>query len=163
LIYKRKFLYEYNWLRYNFNIYLMKVLKKEDFIDKSIKLHGDKYDYSNVNYINSRTKIDILCPKHVIFAQKPNSHLNGSGCPNCVGVKKKVLQEFINDAIKIHGDKYDYSNVNYINNSTKVAINCKKHGEFLQTPHIHLNGSGCSICYGTSNKTLTKGYKLIKI
>ena len=116
------------------------------FIEKAKKVHGDKYDYSKVEYINSSTKICIICPRHGEFWQKPNDHLSGYGCPKCAGTKKLNNEEFIEKAKKVHGDKYGYSKVEYINSSTKICIICPEHGEFWQTPHAHLSGQGCSIC-----------------
>ena len=62
-------------------------------------------------------------------------------------------REFIAKAIKVHGNKYNYSKVYYENNYTKVAIICPSHGEFWQRPGVHLLGQGCSICSGRSQKT----------
>jgi hypothetical protein len=118
----------------------------EEFIEKAIKIHGDKYDYSKVNYNNCHTNIIIICKKHGEFEQSPNNHLRGANCQICVGNYKSYTEEFIEKARKLHGDKYDYSKVDYINNHTKVIIICKEHNEFEQTPQSHLSGSGCTQC-----------------
>lgn len=115
------------------------------------QIHGDKYDYSNVLYVNVNTKVNIICPKHGIFSQFPYKHLCGNGCPKCAG-KNKTTDEFLNEIIKIHGDKYDYSLVEYVNTSTKIKIICKEHGIFEQMPSKHLCGKGCPKCAG-KNKT----------
>ena len=129
----------------------------EDFINDARKIHGDKYDYSKVKYIDGKTPICIICPEHGEFMQRPDHHLTGHGCPKCSGVKKRTTEDFINDARKIHGDKYDYSKVEYINSTTKVCIICPEHGEFWQTPTMHLNKShGCPMCANG----YTKDYKL---
>jgi len=60
--------------------------------------------------------------------------------------RRKTIEEFIEDARRVHGDKYDYSEVDYKNNKTKVSIICKKHGLFYQTPNDHLSGYGCKKC-----------------
>lgn len=123
----------------------------KEFIADARKIHGDKYDYSKVEYKNNKTKIVITCPIHGDFLQSPNSHLKGRGCKKC-GIERTVLKEkstkekFIEKSIKIHGDKYDYSKVNYINNKTKVCIICPEHGEFWQVPNNHLTGYGCERC-----------------
>ena len=91
-----------------------------EFVEKSKKIHGDRYDYSKVEYVNNKTKVCIVCPEHGDFWQKPCSHLNGQGCPKCSGVKRLTTEEFINKAMEIHGDRYDYSKVEYVNNHTKV-------------------------------------------
>jgi predicted nucleic acid-binding Zn-ribbon protein len=130
-----------------------KKLTTEQFIKKAIEVHGDKYDYSKVEYVNSETKVCIICPEHGEFWQVPHSHLNGNGCPDCGGNKRKTTEQFIKKAIEVHGDKYDYSKVEYINANTKVCIICPEHGEFWQTPRNHLNGKGCLDCCGSRKKT----------
>ena len=124
---------------------------KENFVQKCHKVHGDKYDYSNVNYVNSKTEIVITCPIHGNFKQLPNSHIMGHGCPKCANeekTKKQLcsLEDFVNKAKKIHGEYYDYSKANYVNSKQKITIICPKHGEFSQTPNDHIQGSGCSKC-----------------
>ena len=124
---------------------------KEEWIAFARKVHGNKYDYSNVNYVNNRTKVCIICPKHGEFEQIPSNHTKGIGCPKCKGDKNRercasTKEGFIKKAHEFHKDKYDYSNVNYVNNRTKVCIICPKHGEFWQTPSSHLRGNGCSKC-----------------
>lgn len=182
-------------------------LSKDNFIKKSIKKHGDTYDYSLVNYINNRSKVKIICKNHGIFNQIAANHLNGKGCKEC-NIKhinnKELLKrfnekhnniynynlkndkykihdfiqiickehgefrqrisnhfisgcqkcsgsvydnlDFIKKSIKVHGDKYDYSLVNYINHKTDINIICKKHGIFIQKPHSHTSGTGCTKC-----------------
>jgi hypothetical protein len=121
-----------------------------DFILKAKEIHGDKYDYSQVVYINCITKVIIICPIHKEFEQRPSSHLS-YGCNKCGIVKRanknrSSIDKFIKKAKEIHGVKYDYSEVEYINSTTKVIIICKTHGEFKQTPSGHLQGAGCNQC-----------------
>ena len=118
----------------------------EDFIKKARKIHGNKYDYSKVQYINSSTKVCIICSEHGEFWQIPSSHLQGVGCPKCSCNQKSGTDEFIAKSKKVHGNKYDYSKVEYVNNSTKVCIVCPEHGEFWQRPNNHLRGDGCPEC-----------------
>lgn len=123
-----------------------------DFIKKAKKIHGDKYDYSKVNYINNKTKVCIIhkdCGEE--FCQTPHNHLKGRGCPYCRNLKSalsrtKSTNDFIDEARKIHDNKYDYSHVEYINSKQKVHIICPTHGDFLQTPSSHLMGCGCPKC-----------------
>jgi hypothetical protein len=117
----------------------------DTFIEESRKIHNDKYDYSKVEYTGNKNKICIICPEHGEFWQTPNKHLSGQGCPKCAG-KHITTDEWINRASEIHQGRYDYSKVEYINNSTKVCIICPEHGEFWQTPDKHLGGEGCPIC-----------------
>lgn len=130
-----------------------KKLTKDEFIAKSREIHGDKYDYSKVEYINNSTKVCIICPEHGEFWQRPSLHMNGSGCPHCYGNAKLSTNEFIDRAKEIHGDKYDYSKVEYNGVDTKVCIICPEHGEFWQTPYNHMNGQGCPKCYGFNKTT----------
>ena len=130
--------------------YLDKDEKTKTFIRKALQKHGDRYDYSKVNYIKSNEKVEIICrvAEHKSFWQTPSHHLHGRGCCICSGRKKSNVEEFVKRAKEIHGDKYDYSKVEYINNRTKIIIICSKHGEFKQTPYSHLNTTGCPICNG---------------
>ena len=123
----------------------------DSFVFKSKNVHGDKYGYDLVNYINSKTKVKITCPIHGEFEQKPNDHLSGYGCSKCSGKFKLNTSTFIEKCKLIHGEIYDYSLVDYINSKTKVKIICPVHGEFKQTPDKHCNSKqGCTIC----NKSL---------
>lgn len=123
----------------------------DEFIFEAKKIHGDKYDYSKVEYVDCHTKVCITCPKHGEFWQTPANHLSGNGCPKC-GYEKTIssnqytTETFICEAKKIHGDKYNYSKVEYIDSKTKVCIICPQHGEFYQSPDKHLQGEGCPKC-----------------
>ena len=119
----------------------------EEFIEDAIKVHGDKYDYSKVEYSHNQEKVCIICPTHGEFWITPNHHLQGHGCSNCLKDENKLtLEQFVERAIEIHGDKYDYSKVEYTDLRTKVCIICPIHGEFWQTPSGHLEGHGCPKC-----------------
>lgn len=194
----------------------------EDFISKSIKIHGDKFDYKNCVYINNHTPMEILCKEHnITFMQSAVNHYKGRGCDLCsneaIGnLNRKPLEKFIqesknkfrnkfeyseviyknqittiklfcNDCQKwifqrpidhllygcvdcnelnatlrdrkksyelflknaeiVHGDRYLYGNVNYINGDIKVSIVCKKHNfMFYQSPHYHIEGRNCPKC-----------------
>lgn len=122
-------------------------LTTEEFVEKSIKLHGEKYDYHLTEYKESNNEnVIIVCLKHGEFKQKPQSHLRGQGCPNCAKNKNLSTPEFIQKAILKHKDVYDYSRVKYSTKNEKVSIICKKHGLFKQNPCVHLRGHGCQIC-----------------
>lgn len=123
-----------------------------EFISKAKTIHGDFYDYSKVKYVNSRTKVCVICPIHGEFWITPNSHLRGGGCERCGYERngntfRRTTEEFIKKACEIHGDKYDYSLVDYKGGNIKVCIICPVHGEFWQTPASHLNGNGCPKCH----------------
>lgn len=119
----------------------------EEFIKEAKVTHGNKYDYSKVDYINSETKVCIICPEHGEFWQNPKKHINGCSCPKCSHQSYKDSKEtFIEKAKKIHGDRYDYSKVEYVNSHTKVCITCPIHGDFWMIPTNHISGKGCPIC-----------------
>ena len=122
----------------------MKKLTNDEFIEKAKQIHGDKYDYSKTNYIKAFSKVCIICPEHGEFWQLPIVHLRGCGCKKCSHMAD--TNSFVEKAKQIHGDKYDYSKVVYKGNNEKVCIICPIHGEFWQTPHHHLSGSGCQKC-----------------
>lgn len=140
-------------------------MKNEIFITKALKKHGNKYNYSLVDYKNSKTKINIICNIHGEFSQTPNSHLNGRGCPECSqisrGIPAKLNNEtFIKKAILAHGDLYSYDDLEYSNISKPVKIRCLIHEDFFQIPRNHLNGSGCPECGKTKrNKSILVGTK----
>ena len=121
----------------------------EKFIEKSILKHGNLYDYSNSIYINNTINIEIVCKTHGSFFQNPGAHLRGQGCSKCSNNQKSNTKEFIEKSIKIHGQKYDYSLVKYINKKEKVKILCLKHGVIEQKAHLHLSGHGCKICHNS--------------
>ena len=132
---------------------------KSYFITKAISVHGTEYDYSNVIYIDAKTKVLIECRHHGLFEQTPDKHSSGNGCPSCRGVKISLskigvsrntpspdVSVFINKALVVHKNKYDYSNVVYSNCKEKVLISCPIHGSFEQTPDNHISGKGCPGC-----------------
>ena len=137
--------------------YNMFIFSNNDFIIEANKIHNDKYDYSKIDYKKMNEKVIIICSDHGIFEQTPSNHItNKQGCPLCGGHYLSNNTEFIEKAIKIHGEKYDYSEVNYINNHTNVIIICKKHGEYEQTPQTHLSKCGCKLCGIETMKTKQK-------
>jgi len=131
---------------------MSKKLTTEEFIEKAILIHGDRYDYSMVDYIGNKKSVVIICSLHGEFNQAPFTHLKGCGCQKCADKKlseqyRKSNEDFISKAITKHGNKYDYSLVEYINAYTKVKIICPVHGIFEQTPAKHANaGNGCFKC-----------------
>lgn len=122
------------------------------FIQRANEIHHDKYDYSKVDWINTRISVEILCPVHGSFYQRPYKHLEGQGCPECRKNATVTQSEFIDRAKKIHGQNtYDYSRVQYVNMWTPVEIICPIHGSFWQTPAKHAKtgkhaAQGCPKC-----------------
>jgi len=138
-----------------------KKINTELFIKKSNSVHNNKYDYSLVNYINNKTKVIIICPKHGEFKQIPSHHYKGIGCSECSKNKKITTEIFIERSKKKFANKYDYSLTKYINTKTKIKIICPVHGIFEQTFHNHLNGKGCKKCnrYKLTTKKFIKRAK----
>jgi hypothetical protein len=135
----------------------------ETFLERARNVHGTKYDYSNVNYLNQIKKVTIICPIHGQFYQEPQNHLTGSACPKCAIIDQHKLQlkgveEFIQDSIKIHGDKYDYSQVDYQGGKKMVKLICPKHGGFHQTPNNHQRGNGCPNCNSSKGEEQIKRF-----
>ena len=137
---------------------------KEKFIEKSRKIHGERYDYSLVEYINNKTKVKIICKEHGVFEQRPDNHIQGNNCPICGNIAKRKSQTnwdtelFIKHCNKIHKKKYDYSLIEYNGYIEKVKIICPIHGVFEQAANSHINGNGCGLC--SNNKKFTKEYLL---
>ena len=94
----------------------------------------------------------------------PSKMSRGDWCHLCGNLKKaeyrrKTTEQFVVEAKQKHGDKYDYSKVDYNNTHENVVIVCNSHGEFQQTPNSHLRGAGCPMCV---NKTEAKMYETMK-
>ena len=117
----------------------------EKYIEKAKEIHGEKYDYSITEYINSLTKIKIKCYIHGEFIVSPNDHLHAkSGCTRCSGNYVKNYEEFLQNAKIMHDEKYDYSLVNF--DDKNIIIICPVHGNFIQNKLHHLRGGGCKKC-----------------
>ena len=125
----------------------MKKLTTDEFIQKAQRVHGNKYDYSKVNYKGSLNTVTIICKIHGEFLQNPYNHLAGNNCSLCKShPNTSTISKFITKSNNIHNFKYDYSKFIYVNNYTKGIIICPKHGEFLQHANSHLSGRGCKKC-----------------
>lgn len=129
-------------------------LHKAEFIARAREVHGEKYDYSLVDYVGANIPVRIVCSKHGEFRQAPSNHLLGAGCSKCHYDSTRTTTEgFIEKAKAVYGDKYDYSKVDYKGSKKKVAIICREHGKFLVTPNNFLRGSECPACFGTPKYT----------
>lgn len=136
------------------------------FVDKANSIHNSKYDYSEMDYVNVKQNITIICPEHGKFQQMPKNHLLGSGCQECGKIKRKETidgkkvhvekppkkpsrnskESFVAKANVTHDSFYDYSLVDYKGSIEKVTIICPIHGNFEQLPTNHVAGSGCQRC-----------------
>lgn len=120
---------------------------REEFIKDSIEIHGNKFDYSNVVYVNAQTHVNIICKIHGQFSIKPCNHINQKqGCAKCAGNTKITTSEFKKKAREVHGDLYNYDKVEYTTSHEKVTITCKIHGDFKQQGYVHLQAHGCPAC-----------------
>lgn len=122
--------------------------KTEEFIEKSKELFP-KYDYSKVNYKNNITKVEIICPEHNTFHQSPKMILNGYGCKLCSNIKKSnSVEKVIFNINKIHGEVFDYSELEYKNSYTKIKLKCKIHNNWFESTYDSLckGRNGCKFC-----------------
>jgi Zn finger protein HypA/HybF involved in hydrogenase expression len=141
----------------------MMKITTETFIERAKEKWGDKYDYSEVVYVNDCTKVTILCQEHGKFHQTPNTHYK-SECPKCGLLKrfesrKNKLSDLLIKFKEKHGDKYDYSLVEYKKMKSKVKIRCNKHNlVFYQTPEKHFlsKTGGCPECNSIGKGILGK-------
>lgn len=129
----------------------MRKLTTPEFINQSMKIHGDKYEYTKSIYTKSIEKIIIICKKHGEFQVTPNKHLGGQGCPVCGSesfTKKRIANrsDVIKHARSVHGDVYDYRLVEERSKRNKVSIICLSHGVFMQSMNNHIKGQGCPDC-----------------
>ena len=116
----------------------------KEFIKQAKAKHGDKYDYSKVIYSKDGNNVDIICSLHGEFKQTPSNHYK-FGCIDCGREKTRISRieigkaSFFKLAKQKHGNKYDYSEVVYIDVHKKVKILCKKknHPSFRLTPYNH--------------------------
>jgi len=146
-------------------------LTLDEFIEKSHRIHKNKYDYSKVIYDTGNTIIEIICPEHGLFKQKAAGHLNGYGCTPCgyldVSVATRYTQDEIIERFKSsHGERYDYKDVVYNTSHDNVMIHCNKHGIFHQSPKCHIQGQGCPRCarqHTRISKTSQEWLSMIKV
>ncbi len=122
-----------------------------EFEGRANKIHSKKYDYSNVEYINARTKVKIFCLAHGEFCQSPDAHLKGKGCKKCATKANTELQRYteeklINKFNAVHQNRYSYEKLIYLGLSKKIIITCPVHGHFESKAQHHLDGTGCPKC-----------------
>jgi len=135
---------------------------REEFIEEVSKIHGNKYEYSNIaDLVATQDAIEVSCPVHGKFSIMAMKHLAGQGCRQCGRIRtsdssRQSTDYFINKSREIHGNKYDYSNSVYISSQTYIEIICPIHGSFFMWPNNHYSGNGCKIC-------ARKGYSQVSI
>ena len=134
----------------------------EEFIKQTKEIYGDLFSFDEKTvYLKNKTRVKIICKHHGYVEVQPDNFLNKhSGCPECAKNKNKTTEQFIEEAKKIHGDKWIYTNSIYINNHTKLLITCPIHGDFPITPSNHLHGKGCPKC---CNNRYTHEERVVKL
>lgn len=130
------------------DIDLPREYKRIKVLEQATLVHGDRYDYSRLVYVNMDEKVEIICSKHGSFWQDLYSHTaRATDCPTCSREADRLSKDdFVSKARVIHGDLYDYGKVVYDVNSSIVVITCKKHGDFNQRAGSHLAGNKCTRC-----------------
>ena len=144
-------------------------LTTEEFIAKAKAVHGDRYDYSKVEYVNSQTKVCIICKEHGEFLQVPYTHLNGHGCSKCAYKRVRhrhiYSQEEIIDKIRsLYGNRYSFEKVEYKAMKNPIILVCHEkdangveHGEFMMRPDNIFSGKqGCPKCYDDRRSRLQR-------
>jgi len=141
-----------------------------DFIEKANLVHNNYYSYGKTNFVRAANKVVITCPKHGDYEQIANTHLSGSGCNRCALDKASNSLRwnnniFINRAREVHGNKYNYSLVDYQGANSNIIVICPLHGQYSQLASVHLRSHGCPTCGYKSikstyyNKTIADRYK----
>lgn len=118
------------------------------FVEKARKIHANKYDYSLVQYVNAKTKVNIICTIHGIFSQTPDGHLQKRGCLKCSGKEMYSIEKLILKFNKVHKNAFEYNIQEYNGIFSKITAKCNFHGSFEQTAHSHMSGNGCPKCSG---------------
>jgi hypothetical protein len=121
----------------------------ESFISKAKSIHGDLYDYSLVEDVGYKVPVTIVCKVHGPFIQRKDVHSRGGGCKKCLFENmplKRTISDFVEEALSIHNNKYDYSLVTSAKTTDKIDIICQSHGVFSQTVAHHLVSRGCPEC-----------------
>lgn len=129
-----------------------KKLTQEVVLSRFRETHGDRYDYSQVEYVHSQTKVVIICREHGPFRQAPASHWNGQGCPPCArprqtGAPPQPWHEIEQRLLAVHNGRYTYDGTGYRDTNSKITASCPDHGNFRPQVAAHLRGKwGCREC-----------------
>jgi len=131
---------------------------EKEWIARARAKHGDHYTYADCGYRGMGAPVTISCHEHGPFSQRAQDHLRGSGCPQCAGTRRRASnasahatrrvanEEMICRFVAVHGEEYDYREVQAEGMKNAVTIICDEHGRFRQSPANHLRGSGCPSC-----------------
>ena len=123
---------------------------RNEFVEAARKVHGNRYDYSKVEYTGTDNNVIIICKTHGEFLQTPYSHTRRANCGKCMG-RGLTVEEWVERLKNVHGDAYDYSKIEDVSPGKKFPIVCPTHGEWHQDRHRHLSGIGCHKCIKIQN------------
>lgn len=141
-----------------------KKITQEDFVARSVAIHGSTYAYVTTVYKRMNAEVIIKCNHHGEFTQLALNHVSGQGCPVCAEKSRrksctKTAEQFISAAINVHGDSFDYSHAVYVHSHGHITIGCKTcQSKFSQQAYVHLNGAGCPSCKTCGYKCSMPGY-----
>ena len=140
---------------------MSKKLTTQEWIEKAKLVHGEFYDYSKTVYINSDSRVSILCKEHGEFEQKAANHLQGKGCIQCginksAATKIKTQEQFVTEVRVVHNNKYSYECTEYAGIENKITVLCPLHGKFRIKANSHIQGHGCQMCRNETVKAKLK-------
>lgn len=130
-----------------------KRLTTEEFIKRAKQIYGDRFDYSETEYLTARNKVTISCPKHGSFTILPQHHLKensiSGGCRKCglkaINRNRRFTQEqFLEKVSNI--PNLSFEKTIYKDKRSKVTVTCKIHGDYETTPDILFKSCGCPKC-----------------
>lgn len=135
----------------------------KQFIEDAKYIHGDLYSYELCHYVNSKTKVEIVCKEHGTFTIRPSNHLEGRGCikcgvSKCSSQRKVPFKELLDRFRKCHYLLYEYVESSFSGMSSNIEVICKDHGKFLCLPTNHLKGQGCPVCARLSSRSSTEDF-----
>lgn len=148
----------------NVSIDDLRLERRANFIEQAVAIYGDRYDYSSIVYVDTKTPISLSCSSHGDFRIRPANHLNGQHCRECKRLENAevnsqgVAQRFAEKARKVHGERFDYSRANETDERGRALIICAVHGEFWQFKGNHLSGRGCRACSNELKTTTVKEF-----
>jgi hypothetical protein len=118
---------------------MSKIITTEIFVNRCIERFGNEYDYSLVEYISAKSKVKIICSIHGVFEKAPHDFIKSDGCPKCSNKSKITNDDFIKKSQMKYGGKFNYKNVVYVNNKTKINLFCNDcENSFNVRPDNHL-------------------------
>lgn len=116
------------------------------YVAKGQEVHAGRFEYAGLQYVDGAAYLQVVCPAHGEFLQLAQDHIKGIGCEKCARPVFN-LDTFTASATEAHGGKFNYEKADYTGTTDKVCIICPEHGEYWQTPNMHVNmQQGCPRC-----------------